>query len=121
MSEPFQNVVDLSRKRPPVCYTLTITHHWDNRVEIFVQDVSDDERSREAVGHVIGLAALAWGSPPIPQADAINRLALERIDALMPALSGTKEADELRRWAAAVQEYEAARFSPMLCYRSERS
>ena len=42
-------VVDLNSKRPPVVYTVTIVHHYDDTLEFRVEDVADDERSREAV------------------------------------------------------------------------
>lgn len=42
-------VVDLNSKRPPVVYTVTIVHYYDDTLEFRVEDVADDERSREAV------------------------------------------------------------------------
>lgn len=43
------NVVSLADHRPPVTYTVTITHHWDDTLEVFVADVADDPRSRASV------------------------------------------------------------------------
>ena len=51
------NVIDLSAKRAPVDYTIRIRHHWDDRLEIFVEDVSDDERSKRAVAETLQRAA----------------------------------------------------------------
>lgn len=103
-------IVNLSERRAPSCYTVDITHHWDGRVEVFVRDVADDQRSRDAVGHAIGLAAVAYGAAPVPQADAINRLLLKRIDVLMEAEAGTPESAELDELATAVQAYESVRY-----------
>lgn len=68
-------VVELSARRPPVNYTLRLTHHWDGRVEVFVEDVADDERSRAAVGDALRKAAEAWGMKPDPHTVAeVERL-----------------------------------------------
>lgn len=42
-------VINLNSKRPPVVYRVTIVHHYDDTLEFRVEDVADDERSREAV------------------------------------------------------------------------
>jgi hypothetical protein len=42
-------VINLNSKRPPVVYRVTITHHWDRTLELFVEGVSDDGHSRESV------------------------------------------------------------------------
>ena len=42
-------IIDLNSKRPPVTYTVTIVHHYDDTLEFRVEDVADDPRSREAV------------------------------------------------------------------------
>jgi hypothetical protein len=55
------SVIDLGKRRPPVTYTVTITHHWDDTLEIFVQDVADDERSRAAVADALRRAAETFG------------------------------------------------------------
>ena len=54
------NVVDLSKKRQPVDYTIRIRHHWDDRLEVFVEDVSDDDRSRRAVADTLERAAITF-------------------------------------------------------------
>lgn len=45
------DVIDLSSKRAPTVYTVTIAHHWDGTLEFKIDDVADDGRSREAVMH----------------------------------------------------------------------
>lgn len=50
-------LIDLADHRPPVCYTVRLAQHWDGRLEIFVEDVSDDERSRKAVADALRRAA----------------------------------------------------------------
>ncbi len=45
------DVIDISAKRAPVVYSVTIAHHYDGTLEFNIQDVADDERSREAVLH----------------------------------------------------------------------
>ena len=55
------SVIDLGKHRAPVTYTVTITHHWDDTLEVFVQDVSDDERSRAAVADALRRAAETFG------------------------------------------------------------
>jgi hypothetical protein len=44
-------LVDLNSRRAPVVYTVTIAHHYDGKLEFRIEDVGDDERSREAVFH----------------------------------------------------------------------
>jgi hypothetical protein len=100
----------LADRRPPVHYTVRLTHHWDGRIEVFVEDVSDDARSRASVGHALARAAEAFGSLARPEAAALHRLALERINALMGAEAGTDEARELEALAEAVQAYEVKAF-----------
>ena len=56
-------VIDLGKRRSSVTYTVTITHHWDDTLEIFVQDVADDERSRAAVADALRRAADTFGEP----------------------------------------------------------
>lgn len=51
------NVVDLMSKRTPVDYTIRIRHHWDDRLEIFVEDISDDERSKSVIADTLERAA----------------------------------------------------------------
>ena len=51
------NVVNLVDKRRPVDYTIRIRHHWDDSLEVFVEDVSDDDRSKSAVADTLERAA----------------------------------------------------------------
>jgi hypothetical protein len=51
------NVVRLNDKRDPVLYSVHITQHWDGGVDVFVQDVADDEQSRKAVAYALRRAA----------------------------------------------------------------
>ena len=53
-------VEDMSKRRPPVCYTVEITHHWDGTIEAFVHDVSDSPRSREAVIYALERVLEKW-------------------------------------------------------------
>lgn len=46
-------IVELSARRQPVNYTVRITHHWDDRLEVFVEDVADDDRSRASVADAL--------------------------------------------------------------------
>ena len=50
-------VINLADRRQPVSYTVRITHHWDDRLEVFVEDVADDERSRQSVADALARAA----------------------------------------------------------------
>jgi len=51
------NVVNLADKRQPVDYTIRIRHHWDDSLEVFVEDVSDDDRSKSVVADTLERAA----------------------------------------------------------------
>lgn len=53
-------VVHLSDRRRPVNYTVSITQHWDGRIECWVHDVADDERSRAAVMECLERIAANW-------------------------------------------------------------
>jgi hypothetical protein len=53
-------IIDLGAKRRPVSYTVEITHHWDDRLEVFVHDVSSDVRSRLAVADALLRAAVLF-------------------------------------------------------------
>lgn len=48
-----ENVVDLNARRAPVTYTLTISHHWDGKIEVWVEGVSDSERSQESIWYAL--------------------------------------------------------------------
>lgn len=50
-------VIDLADKRPPVCYTVRLAQHWDGRLHVSVEDVTDDERTRKAVADALRRAA----------------------------------------------------------------
>lgn len=50
-------ITSLADHRPPVCYTVDLVHHWDDRLEVFVRDVGDDERSRLSVADSLERAA----------------------------------------------------------------
>lgn len=56
-------VVDLNAKRKPVDYTVRLRHHWDDTLEIFVEDVSDDDRSRLSVADALERAAAMLRDP----------------------------------------------------------
>lgn len=56
-------VIQLSDHREPVSYTVHVTHHWDDRVEIWLEGVAQDQRSREAVAHALRSAAVLAGNP----------------------------------------------------------
>jgi hypothetical protein len=47
------NVVDLNARRAPVTYTLTISHHWDETLEVWVEGVTDSERSQESIWYAL--------------------------------------------------------------------
>lgn len=51
------SVIDLASRRSPVTYTVRITHHWDDTLEIFVEDLASDERSRQSVADALTRAA----------------------------------------------------------------
>ena len=55
-------VVDLSARRKPVTYSVHITH-WDWHLEIFAEDVADDDRSRSAVADALARAAEVFSKP----------------------------------------------------------
>jgi len=48
-----ENVVDLNARRAPVTYTLTISHHWDGKIEVWVEGVSDSDRSQESIWYAL--------------------------------------------------------------------
>lgn len=51
------NVVDLALRREPVSYTIHLTHHWDDRLEIWVEGAASDERSRASIADAMRRAA----------------------------------------------------------------
>lgn len=84
------SVIDLAGRRPPVVYTVTITHHWDGTVEARVDGVADDARSRDSVADTLAKVAATYLT-----GQQINTVILSRIDALMTAEPGTPEMAEL--------------------------
>ena len=50
-------VIDLADCRAPVCYTVHLVQFWDDSLEVKVEDVSDDERSRKSVADALRRAA----------------------------------------------------------------
>lgn len=56
-------VVDLGAKRKPVTYTVVITHHWDGKLEVWVEDVQDDPRSRASVADALKRASEMFDEP----------------------------------------------------------
>lgn len=51
-------IIDLSTKRPPVIYSVTVVEGWDGSLEIQVNGVQDDPRSRFAVADALSRASL---------------------------------------------------------------
>lgn len=56
-------VITLADHRRAVRYRVDLVHHWDDRLEIFVHDVSDDERSRMSVADALERAAKMLRDP----------------------------------------------------------
>lgn len=50
-------VINLSDRRPQVCYTVRLAQGWDGSLSIWVEDVADDHRSRLAVASALREAA----------------------------------------------------------------
>lgn len=42
-------IISINSRKPPTFYTLRIAHHQDGKLQLFVEDVADDERSRESI------------------------------------------------------------------------
>lgn len=57
------SVVDLSARRAPVLYSVHVTHHWDGEVEVSVEGISSDERSRAVASEALLTAAEMLASP----------------------------------------------------------
>lgn len=51
------SVIDLSARRQPVTYTITVTHHWDGTLELFVEGIAESGRSNRAVADALLEAA----------------------------------------------------------------
>lgn len=50
-------MIDLADHRAPICYTVRLTQHWDGKLQVLVEDIADDERSRKAVAKALRSAA----------------------------------------------------------------
>jgi predicted oxidoreductase len=96
-----RTVVALVAKRPPSAYTVEITHHWDGTIEAFAHDVSDSERSQDAVWWAMCELATKHMTT-----DQIAAALLHRANALMDA-GGEKDVAELKAVADACQVIEA--------------
>lgn len=57
--------INLADHRAPVTYTVQITHHWDDRLEVFVYDVADDDRSRASVLDALKRAVTMFELAPL--------------------------------------------------------
>jgi len=99
-------VINLADRRAPVWYTIRIGHHWDDRLEAIIEDVSDSDQSQRSVNDAIARLA----ETRMNEAH-IYRAMLSRIDALMGCSADTPECDELERLVAACQAYETALIS----------
>lgn len=60
-------IIDLADKRQPVCYTVRLRQHWNGALEVFVEDIADDERSRQAVADALALASKMLNTKPPDQ------------------------------------------------------
>lgn len=56
------HVINLADRRQPVSYTVRITQYWDGSLEVFVEDVADDERSRQSVADALARAAIVFAN-----------------------------------------------------------
>ena len=75
------SVINLSDRRQPVAYTVRITHHWDDSIEVLVEDVADDERSRQSVADALARAANTFVNRTAPMPEEIDQLTRERDEA----------------------------------------
>lgn len=110
------SVIDLNANRKPVKFTVDVTANWDGSFEAFVNDVSDDERSRAAVSDILCRLSEQYLKTKVGHvADDMLAVMLANIDHAMSA-TDTKPAvfnvspAELGVWVDAVQKYETARF-----------
>jgi hypothetical protein len=99
-------VIELANKRSPVWYTIRIGHHWDDTIEMIVEDVADNERSRASVNDT--LQRLCGLQEP---ADAMHEFLLAEIAPLMDAKLGAPEGEKLLRMATLVEAYEHVRYA----------
>jgi len=54
------DVINLADHRQPITYEITITHYWDDRIEMWVKGVEDDPRSREVVRETLQRIVDGW-------------------------------------------------------------
>lgn len=47
----------MNARRQPVTYTISVTHHWDGTVEIWVEGIAESGRSNRAVADALLEAA----------------------------------------------------------------
>lgn len=85
-----ENVVNLSDRRHPVTYTITVTHYWTGQLGVFVAGVADDPASQLSVNDAI--ARIATSRMTMRH---IHMAMLARIDQLMTAEKGSCDAREL--------------------------
>ena len=50
-------IINLDLRRPKVCYVVNITHSWDGSLDIRVDGVASDRRSRESIASAMRDAA----------------------------------------------------------------
>ena len=53
-------IIDLADRRRPVVYTVRLVQWWDGRLEVAVDDVADDPRSRDAVREALRRVLDQW-------------------------------------------------------------
>ena len=53
-------IIDLADRRRPVVYTVHLMQWWDGRLEVAVDDVADDPRSRDAVREALRRVLDQW-------------------------------------------------------------
>jgi len=92
------DIVDLNKKRKPVTYTVHVTHHWDGIVETFVEDVSDDDRSRGAVAEALERVALAYRKTHPADGMHAILLAMINLQGLDPHYAGDTDDDDPDAW-----------------------
>ena len=51
------NVIELAKRRQAVWWTVRIGQHWDDSLEVFVEDIGSDDRSRQSAAAAMRRAA----------------------------------------------------------------
>lgn len=97
-------LIDLAKRRAPVWYTIKIGHHWDDRLEVIVEDVADDNRSKLAVADA--LQRISGLQVP---ADALHAELLAQINSLVDSYE-PDDLSKLSRLADIVSNYEKVRY-----------